>query len=385
MRLIPYGHHSVDPSDIDVVLAVLRSDWLTQGPRIEEFERALCEFAGAHYAVAFSHGTAALHGACYAAGIGKEDEVITSPNTFVATANSVLYCGGKPVFADIEGETLNINPAEIEKRLTTHTKAIMPVHFAGNPCDMEKIDFIAKKNNLMVIEDAAHALGSIYRNSPIGACKYSNFAVFSFHPVKAIATGEGGAVLTNDREFYQRLLLFRNHGITKESDKFQYREDSDGPWYYEMQDLGHNFRLTDIQAALGLSQMKKLKSFILRRREIVEKYNSVFQELDFVRIPVEADDSFSAYHLFVLQIDFERLNKRRKDVMDELLKRSVGTQVHYIPVHLQPYYRNKYGYKRGDYPVSENYYSRALTIPLFPKMTDAEVDYVIQNVLQVLR
>lgn len=371
MRIIPYGHQWVDENDIREIIKVLKSDWLTQGPKIKEFEDALCKYTGAKYGVAVSSGTAALHIACLAAGIKPGDEVITSPITFIASANCVLYCGGKPIFADIQENTVNIDLEEIKKKINRKTKAIIPVHFAGHPCDLEEIKEIAEKQNLLVIEDASHALGAEYKNSKIGSCKYSDMTIFSFHPVKSITTGEGGAVLTDRKDLYERLLLFRNHGITKDKEKMT---KLDGPWYYEMQELGFNYRLTDLQCALGISQLKKLDKFIERRREIVSIYNKELSGINEIILPIEKPYVKSSWHIYYIRL---KDSKKRKSVFEKLRKSDLGVQIHYIPVHLQPYYRGKFGYKAGDYPKVEDYYRSTITLPLYPKMTDGEIQYVV--------
>lgn len=371
MKIIPYGHQWVDKDDIREIIRVLKSDWLTQGPKVKEFEDALCKYTGARYGVVVSSGTAALHIACLAAGIEPGDEVITSPVTFVASANCVLYCGATPLFADIQEYTVNIEPDNIRKRINQKTKAIIPVHFAGHPCDLEEIREIAEKQNLLVIEDASHALGAEYKNLKIGSCNYSDMTIFSFHPVKLITTGEGGAVLTNREDLYKRLLLFRNHGITKDDEKII---KLDGPWYYEMQELGFNYRLTDIQSAMGISQLKKLDKFIQRRREIVSIYNKELSGINKIILPIEKPYVRSSWHIYCIRLkDYGR----RKMIFEKLLKHGLGVQVHYIPVHLQPYYREKFGYKEGDYPGAEDYYRSTITLPIYPKMTNDEIQYVV--------
>jgi UDP-4-amino-4,6-dideoxy-N-acetyl-beta-L-altrosamine transaminase/dTDP-4-dehydrorhamnose reductase len=375
---IPYGRQSIDDDDIKAVVDVLKSDWVTQGPKINEFEEALCKYTGAQYAVCVANGTAALHLACLAAGIRADDEVITSPITFVASANCILYCGGKPVFADVQRDTINIDPGEIINKVTERTKGIIPVHFAGHPCDLQEIGRIAKKNKLFVIEDAAHALGAEYKGAKIGSCKYSDMTIFSFHPVKSITTGEGGAVLTNSRDLYKKLVMLRSHGIAKND----FVNKPEGEWYYEMQRLGYNYRMTDIQAALGVSQLKKLDAFISRRRRIVEIYRNSFKDNPYFDIPTEKDDVYSAYHLYTIRLK-EKNKSLRGKIFALLRKHGLGVQVHYIPVHLQPYYKQKFGYKENDFPVSEDYYNRALSLPLYPKMTDEEVKKVIDVTLDV--
>jgi len=380
--LIPYGRQFIDEEDIQEVIKTLKSDFITQGPKIKEFESALCEYTGAKYAVVVSSGTAGLHLACLAIGIQKEDEVITSPITFVASANCVLYCGGKPVFADIQEDTVNIDPEEIKNKITKKTKAIIPVHFAGHPCDLEEIYAIAKKHNLMIIEDACHALGAEYKNSKIGSCKYSDLAVFSFHPVKSITTGEGGAVLTNNKKLYEKLFMLRNHGITKDPTKFTINYQPStindyGSWYYEMQELGFNYRITDFQCALGLSQLKKLNKFIQRRREIVEIYNKELSKIEEIILPKERPYVKSSWHIYYIRL---KNFQRRKEVFERLRKKGIGVQVHYIPVHFQPYYRDNFNYKEGDFPKAENYYKSAITIPLFLNLGKNEIEYIIEKI-----
>ena len=376
--LLPYGRQWLDDEDIQAVVETLRSDWLTTGPKVQEFEDALAAWVGAEYAVAVSSGTAALHAAAYAAGIGPGDEVITTPLTFAATANCVLYQGGTPIFADIDSETLNVDPKEVEKKITSRTKAIIPVHFTGQPCDMDAIAEIVSRHGLMVIEDAAHALGAEYRGQRVGSL--SDMTVFSFHPVKLITTGEGGAVVTDEPELARRLRIFRNHGITTEARE---RQEA-GDWFYEMVDLGYNYRLTDIQCALGLSQMDKLDDWLARRRDIAKRYDRAFAELPEVVIPVMKEDRISAWHLYVIRLDPERLRVGRAEVFAALRAENIGVNVHYIPVHLHPYYRKRFGYKRGDYPMAEAAYNQLITLPIFPRMTDGDGQDVIDAVTKVI-
>lgn len=375
-KFIPYGKQFIDDSDIEAVIKTLKSDYLTQGPAIEEFEKSICEYTGAKYCVAVCNGTAALHISVKALDIQSTSEGITTPNTFVASSNCLVYNNIKPVFADINEKTYNIDPYEVQKRITPKTKVVIPVHFAGQPADMEKIEKISRTKGIYIIEDASHALGSKYKcGLKVGACKYSDMTVFSFHPVKTITTGEGGAITTNDEMLYKKLRMLRTHGITKEGLSY-----NPGPWYYEMQDLGFNYRMTDIQASLGTSQIKRIDDFIRRRREIIDRYNENFEELDWLIIPYQEDGVFCALHLYVLKIDFTKIGKTRKQVMEELKETHIGTQVHYIPVHIQPFYVNTFGYKYGDYPRTEKYYEQALSIPLYPKMTDHDVEWVIKNI-----
>lgn len=391
-KILPYGQQWISDEDIDEVLKTLKSDFITQGPKVSEFENKVANYVGAKYAVAVSSGTAALHAACFAAGLSKGDEVITSPLTFVASSNCVLYVGGEPVFADIELDTYTIDTTEIKKSITSKTKAIIPVDFAGHPCELDEMMGIAEKNNLCVIEDAAHALGAEYKGKKIG--NVADMTILSFHPAKHITTGEGGMVVTNNEKFYQKLLLFRSHGITKDSNRFvntdmafsinqKTKKVEVNPWYYEMQELGYNYRMTDLQCALGIAQLKKLDRFIERRRWIVSRYNEAFKKLKNVIVPIEKDGMKSSYHLYIIRIDFKKVGKSRAQVMNELKESGIGTQVHYIPVHLQPYYRSRFGYTDGDFPNALTFYQQALSLPLYPKMTDSDVENVI-NVVTTL-
>lgn len=381
-NFLSYGKQWIDEEDKKAVLDVLLSDFLTQGPSVAKFEKAICNYTGAKFCVAVANGTAALHLATASLDIAKGSEGITTPITFTASANCLVYDNIKPVFADIDEKTYNIDPKEITKKMSDKTKVIVAVDFAGQPADMEEISKIAKENKLYIVEDAAHAIGSEYTDgSKVGSCKYSTLTTFSFHPVKTITTGEGGAITTNDEKLYKRLLLLRSHGITKNPAELS---QNPGPWYYEMQTLGFNYRLSDIQAALGVSQMNKLDKFSTRRREIVKKYNEAFSGLENIVTPFEEPGLDSTFHLYVLKIDFKKIGKSRTQVMDGLKQKNIGTQVHYIPVYLQPYYQKQFGYKAGDYPKSEAYYEEALSIPLYPKLTDKELDYIIENIKSVL-
>ena len=373
-KFLPYGHQAIDGSDIASVASVLKSDWITQGPVVDQFERSVATYCNVRYAVAFSSGTAALHAAYAAGGIEPGDEVITTPMTFAATASAIVYCGGKPVFADIQKDTLNISPAEIKKKITKRTKAIAVVDFAGHPADLDTIRTIAKAHNLLVIEDAAHALGSEYKGKKVGSL--SDMTIFSFHPVKAITTGEGGMVVTNRKDFYEKLKIFRSHGIVKKPEK--------GAWYYEIETLGNNYRITDFQCALGLNQMKKVKKFIQRRREIVQQYNKAFRSIQEIVAPVEKVYAKSAYHIYVIRLRLELLRVGRREVFDALRKKGLGVQVHYVPAHFHPFYKKTFGYKQGDFPEAEAYYNEAITLPLFPAMTSAQVKSVVRTVQEVI-
>lgn len=371
---IPYGRQTLDEADIQAVVDVLKSDYLTTGPMVAEFERRVAEYVGAKYAVAVSNGTAALHVACLAAGIEEGDEVVTSPITFAASANCILYCGGTPVFADIDRATYNISPEEIEKKITEKTRAIIPVHYTGQPCEMEKIHQIAKKYNLMVIEDAAHALGAVYQGKKVGAL--SDMTCFSFHPVKPITTGEGGMITTNDEKLYQRLLLFRSHGITREEELLS---ENQGAWYYEQVELGYNYRITDIGCALGNSQLNKLDGFIERRREIAKRYDEAFADCDGIKTPKQLPGCDSGWHLYMIQV----LKKDRKKVFDKLRAAGVGVNVHYIPVYHHPYYQ-KNGYEQVHCREAEIFYERAISLPIFPGLTKEQQEYVIEQIMNIL-
>jgi perosamine synthetase len=373
-KLLPYGHQWIDDEDIAAVIEVLKGDWITQGPKVDEFEKRVAEYCHAKYAVAVSSGTAALHSACAVAGISSGDEAITTPITFAATANAIVYGGGKPVFADIREDTLNIDAGEIRKRLSPKTKAILPVDFAGHPADLDEIRKIAREKGLIIIEDATHALGAEYKGRKIGSL--ADMAIFSFHPVKHITTGEGGMILTNNKQFYEKLKIFRHHGIVPKPDK--------GPWYYEIPQLGHNFRITDFQCALGLSQLKKLAFFIQRRRKIAARYNEAFAKMEEIITPFEEDFVKAVYHIYVIQLRAEMLKVGRKEIFEALRAENIGVNVHYLPVHLHPFYQDKFGYKRGDYPKAERYYERAITLPIFPKMSDEDVKDVIEAVRKVI-
>ncbi len=381
LNQINYGKQWIDDSDIQAVAEALRSDFLTQGPRVAEFEEMLCEATGARYCVAVANGTAALHLAVASLELPHGAEGITSPITFVATSNAMAYCGMQPRFADIDPATGLIDPDEIVMQITGKTSLIAPVHYAGQPCDMESISAIARERNIYIIEDAAHAIGSRYPSGDaVGSCKYSDMTTFSFHPVKTMTTGEGGAIPTNNKDLYEKLQMLRSHGITKDPDRL---EQNDGPWYYEMHELGYNYRITDIQCALGISQLRKLGMFAGRRREIAAMYDEAFAGIDWLRPLSELPGNHSAWHLYVLKFDFEKIGKSRAEVMEILRERKIGTQVHYIPVHQQPYYRKKFVYEAGNYPRAEKFYEQILSIPLFPAMVKEDVDYVIEAISEL--
>ena len=376
-EMIPYATQTIDEDDIEAVVRALRSPFLTQGPLVADFEKQVADYCGARYAVAVNSGTAALHAACFVAGIHAGDEVITSPITFAASSNSVLYCGGMPVFADVESDTICISSTEIEKKITSATKAIIPVHFAGHPCDMAAISQIARKHHLVVIEDAAHALGALYNGQPIGNGAHSDMTILSFHAVKHITTGEGGMILTNNPDLYQKLSMFRTHGITKDTATFQ--TPFEGDWQYEMQSLGFNYRVTDFQCALGLAQLKKLPEFLTKRREIVYKYNEAFGHLDGIKLLTEKANVQSAWHIYVIQVQ-----SHRREIFDALRQLGLGVNVHYMPVPQQPYYQGL-GYTCDGLPNAVKYYQGAITLPLYPKMSNEDVQLVIDTVTKTLK
>lgn len=382
--MIPYGRQSIDEDDIAAVVATLRSDFLTQGPKVPEFEQALCAATGARFCVAFANATCALHCAVAALRLGPDAAGITSPNTFLASANCMAYCGVKPLFADIEPQQFNIDPERIEAILAgpdgPKVRLLLPVHFAGHAARMEDIAAIAARHKLRVIEDAAHAIGSRYADGGrVGDCRHSDMTVFSFHPVKTVTTGEGGAVTTNDPELHQRLLDLRSHGMVKDPSRL--RQPAPGPWYYEMQELGFNHRMTELQAALGVTQLAKLDRFAARRKAIIARYNAALAGLPWLQTPASAPGVDSCHHLYVARFDFPAIGKTRAEVMAELLAKGIGTQVHYIPVHLQPWYREQFGTAEGDCPVAEAYYARALSLPLYPAMEDTDVETVVAAVV----
>jgi len=376
---LPYGHQDIRDEDIEAVIQVLRSDWITTGPKVREFEEAVAAYAGARFAVSFSSGTAALHGAAFASGLGPGDQAITTPFTFCATANCALYVGATPVFADVCSSTLNIDPEQIKRKVTPHTKAILPVDYAGHPAELDAIQELADKHGLVVIEDAAHALGSTYRGQRVGSL--SRMTVFSFHPVKHITTGEGGMVTTDDPESDRRLRRFRSHGVDEEQRRKQ--GATKGQWHYEMIDLGYNYRLTDIGSALGLSQLKRLPENISRRRDIVGWYNGAFAEMPGLIIPVEEPHVRSAWHLYPIRLELDRFTVGRQEIFEALRAENILVNVHYIPVHLHPYYRQRFGYEGGEFPVAEAAYQSLITLPLFHSMTKHDAEDVISAVRKV--
>jgi perosamine synthetase len=376
--LLPYGRQLIGEDDIQAVVDVLRSDWLTTGPKVGEFEEAFAAQVGAKYAVSFSSGTAALHGAAFAAGLKPGDEAITTPMTFAATANCVLYQGATPVFADVCADTLNLDPEKVAERITPRTRAILPVDYAGHPADMDAILELAVRHGLLVIEDACHALGAEYRGRRTGSV--ADMTVFSFHPVKHVATGEGGMVTTGRADYADTLRRFRNHGISSDARQRQ----AEGQWRYEMVLLGFNYRLTDIACALGLSQLKKLKANLLRRREIAALYAAAFRDLAGVMPPAVRTDADPAWHLYPIRLNLERLSANRAQIFRALRAENIGVNVHYIPVHCHPYYRDRFGYQGGEYPIAEDAYERLISLPMFHAMSDEDADDVIHALRKVI-
>jgi perosamine synthetase len=375
--LLPYGHQSIDESDIEAVVATLRSDWLTTGPRVAEFEEAFAAYVGAAHAVTFSSGTAALHGAAFAAGLEPGDEAITTPMTFAATANCVLYQGATPVFADVTADTLNLDPDQAKSKITSRTKAILPVDYAGHPAQLDAFLELADGNGLVVIEDACHALGAGYRGRRVGSL--AHMTVFSFHPVKHLTTGEGGMVTTGDAKLAETLRRFRNHGISSDARERQ----KAGGWFYEMNFLGFNYRLTDIACALGLSQLDKLDSNLARRKEIAARYSSAFLEIPGVIPPSFRAEAGPAWHLYPVRLDLTKLTADRAEVFRALRAENIGVNVHYIPVPTHPYYRKRFGFQGGEFPVAEEAYQRLISLPMFHGMNDEDVEDVVNAVHKV--
>jgi perosamine synthetase len=374
---LPYGRQSIDEDDIQAVFDTLRSDWLTTGPKVDEFEEAFAAWVGVRYAVTFSSGTAALHGAAFAAGIGPGDEAITSPLTFAATANCVLYQSGRPVFADITADTLNIDPEQVSHLVTSRTKALLPVDYAGYPAELAALLEIAERRGLTVIEDACHALGAEYRNRRVGSI--SHLTVFSFHPVKHLTTGEGGMVTTDNADFADTLRKFRNHGISSKARDRQ----REGQWHYEMVLLGYNYRLTDIACALGSQQLTKLQANLDRRREIATRYTSAMRGVPAIIVPAVHRDSSPAWHLYPIRLDLPKLSAGRAEIFRALRAENIGVNVHYIPVHLHPYYRDRFGYKGGEFPVAEAAYESLISLPMFHRMSEEDVEDVIRSIEKV--
>lgn len=381
--MIYYGHQHITEKDIQAVERVLHSDWLTQGPAIEAFEKKVANYCGAKYAVAVTNATSALHIACKAAGLGEDDVLWTSPITFTASANCGRYCGADVDFVDIDDKTYNMSVAELRHKLETAVKkpkVVIPVHLAGQSCDMESIKALADEYGFKIIEDASHATGADYKNTKVGSCCYSDMTVFSFHPVKIVTTGEGGIVLTNNKEIYEKLKLYRSHGITRDS--YLMTQEADGPWYYQQIELGFNYRMTDLQAALGCSQMDSLDEFVARRRYLVKRYNEKLKNLP-LRTPYQDEATNPSWHIYIIRVDFTKVKLSKKEIFARMRDRGIVLNLHYIPVHTQPYYQ-KLGFQKGDFPVSEKYYEEAITLPLYYDLTDEQQDEVIEALKEVL-
>ena len=377
--MIPYSRQSIDEEDIKAVTDVLRSDWLTTGPKIAEFEEAFAGTVGAKYAVAVSSGTAALHAAVYATGIKKGDEVIVPAMSFAASANCVVFQGAIPVFVDVDPDTLLIDPADVERKLTKKTKAIITVDYAGQPCDYDRLTEIALRNKLSLIDDACHALGASYKKRRLGALADLN--VFSFHAVKHITTGEGGMISTGNPELAEKMRIFRNHGIAAD----HYKRKALGSWYYEMTDLGYNYRLTDFQCALGLSQLSKLHKWLARRQEIAGYYDRAFSGIEEVTPLKVKPEVVHAYHLYVIRFNTKKMNKDRDAIFQELRHQGIGVNVHYIPIHLHPFYREKFGTGPGFCPVAEEAHQHIITLPMFHRLSNDDVKKVIEAVKKVVK
>jgi len=384
--VIPYGRQNISEADVQAVVDVLRSDFLTQGPAVPQFEDVVTDYCGARFAVAVSNATAGLHIACLAAGLGPGDWLWTSPNTFVASSNCALYCGASVDFVDIDPVSYLMSVESLERKLKATPadklpKIVVPVHFAGQSCDMVAISKLSRTYGFKIIEDAAHSIGGSYMDSRIGSCRHSDMTVFSFHPVKVITTGEGGMVMTDNEEFYQKLVSLRSHGITRDID-FLSQKDV-GPFYYEQLELGFNYRMTDIQAALGTSQMTRLDEFVARRHELVSRYDELLSDLP-IKLPFQQPDSYSAHHLYVVRLDLERCGKSRRQVFDAMRETGVLVNVHYIPVHTQPFYR-RLGFYWGQFPEAEQYYREALTLPLYFDLQDEEQDLVVNALVDSIQ
>lgn len=384
--MIPYGRQDITQDDIDTVTAVMVSSNLTQGPQIPLFEASILQACETRYAIAVNSATSALHISCLALGLGSDDWLWTTPNTFVASANCALYCGAQVDFVDIDPSTYNLCAKELEKKLIDAEKlgklpkVVVPVHFSGQPCDMEAIYNLSKKYGFKIIEDASHAIGGKYKGEPIGNCRYSDITVFSFHPVKIITTAEGGMAVTNSPELAEKLGLLRSHGITRDARLMT--KPMDGPWYYQQVDLGFNYRMTDIQAALGVSQMQRLHSYVAKRHELAKRYDNLLKDLP-ITLPWQHPDSYSGLHLYVIRLQLDKINRTHLEVFEGMRASSILVNLHYIPVHMQPYYQNM-GFEVGQFPEAEQYYKEAISIPMFPTMTEEQQDKVVMTLQQLL-
>ena len=385
--MIPYGRQDITQADIDAVVAVLESDFLTQGPKVPEFERLLSAYSGASYAVAVNSATSALHIACLALGLGEGDYLWTTPITFVASANCGLYCGAKIDFVDIDPATYNLCPVALEKKLRVAQaqgvlpKIVVPVHLCGQPCDMQAIHALSQKYGFHIIEDASHAIGGKYKHEPIGNCRYSDITIFSFHPVKIITTAEGGMALTNNLQLFEKMNLLRSHGITRDAALMQ--NEPHGSWYYEQIDLGFNYRMTELQAALGISQAARLDHYVARRHVLAERYNALLADLPLV-VPYQHPDSYSGLHLYVVRLQLDKIRLSHRDVFEAMRAAGIAVNLHYIPVHTQPYYQNR-GFLKGSFPAAEQYYAEAISLPMYPLLTEQQQDEVIAVIRKVLQ
>lgn len=386
MQDIPYGRQDINQADIDAVIEVLKSDFLTQGPLVPKFEKLVAQHCGAKYALAVNSATSALHIACIALGLGSGDWLWTSPVTFVASANCGLYCGSKVDFVDIDPRTYNLCPVALEKKLIEAEKSgqlpkiVVPVHLCGQPCDMKAIHALAQRYGFKIIEDASHAIGGKYQGEPIGNSRYSDITIFSFHPVKIVTTAEGGMALTNHADLAGRMALLRSHGITRDPEQMIY--PIDGPWHYQQIELGYNYRMTELQAALGVSQMARLERFVIRRNELARRYDRLIENLP-VTAPWQKPDIYSGRHLYVIRLQLEVIQKTHLQVFESLRQMGIGVNLHYTPIHTQPYYR-QFGFKRGDYPIAESYYADAISLPLYSSLTNQDQDRVIASLVEAL-
>lgn len=384
--MIPYGRQDINQQDIDAVVKVLQSDFLTQGPMVPAFEKSIMHACNAKYAVAANSATSALHIACIALGLGKGDWLWTTPNTFVASANCGLYCGAQVDFVDIDPSTYNLSVKALEEKLIIAEKedklpkVVIPVHFSGQPCDMAAINTLSQKYGFKIIEDASHAIGGKYKDEPIGNCRYSDITVFSFHPVKIVTTAEGGIAVTNDPKLAEQLNLLRSHGITR--DESLMTKPADGPWYYQQIELGYNYRMTDMQAALGVSQMQRLNEYVTKRHELAERYNDMLKDLP-ITLPWQSEDSYSGLHLYVIRLQLDKISKTHLEVFNGMREAGILVNLHYIPVHLQPYYQ-EIGFKEGQFPEAEEYYKEAISLPMFPTMTEEQQNQVVSTLKELL-
>lgn len=388
MNFIPYGRQNITEEDIDAVVNVLKSDYLTQGPKVPEFEDAIKEHCNVRYALAMNSATSALHAACLALDVGKGDIVWTTPITFVASANCALYCGATVDFVDIDPKTYNLSTQALKQKLEAAKekgqlpKVVIPVHLSGQPCDMRSIFRLSKEYGFSIIEDASHAIGGKYEDEPIGNCQYSDITIFSFHPVKIITTAEGGVATTNKKDLARKMDLLRSHGITRDTELMT--NEPDGPWYYQQIDLGFNYRMTEMQAALGVSQIERLQSITDRRHEIAKRYNEKLANLS-VTVPFQIEESYSGLHLYVIRLKLDDIKATHLEVFNALRKANIGVNLHYIPVHLQPYYQKHFGFKIGDFPEAEQYYKEAISLPLYPDLTEEQQDYIVKTLEGMLK